>query len=163
MLTILALYRGHLNAEIMCAELYGDAGHPASVRVEMSRLRRLLPNALDSGGYGLTAPVTSDVRRVRALLDRGAVREAAEAYPGPLLPASVAPGIERARDELEGWIRQAVITSDDADALWAWVRSSSGASDLLAWQRLLAALDYTDPRRSRAVARTRALREEFGL
>ena len=163
MLTILALHRGHLNAEIMCAELYGDDGHPASVRVEMSRLRRLLPGALDSEGYGLTAPVASDVRRVRALLDRGAVREAAEAYPGPLLPASVAPCIESARDELDGWLRQAVITSDDADTLWAWVRSSSGESDLLAWQRLLAALDYTDPRRSRAVARTRALRLEFGL
>ncbi len=162
-LTIMALHRGHLNAEIMCAELYGDDGHPASVRVEMSRLRRLLPGALDSEGYGLTAPVASDVRRVRALLDRGAVREAAEAYPGPLLPGSVAPGIERARDELDGWVRQAVITSDDADALWAWVRSASGASDLLAWQRLLAALDYTDPRRSRAAARTRALRVEFGL
>jgi hypothetical protein len=163
MLAILALYRGRLNAEIMCAELYGDDGHPASVRVEMSRLRRLLPAAIESGGYGLAGPVDSDVRHVRALLDRGAVREAAEAYPGPLLPDSVAPGIERARDELEGWIRQAVITSDNADALWAWVRSASGSSDLLAWQRLLAALDYTDPRRSRAVARTRALRKEFGL
>ncbi len=163
MLTIMALHRGHLNAEIMCAELYGDDGHPASVRVEMSRLRRLLPGALDAGGYGLTAPIASDVRRVRALLDRGAVRQAAEVYPGPLLPGSVAPGIERARDELDGWLRQAVITSDDADTLWAWVRSSSGASDLLAWQRLLAALEYTDPRRSRAVARTRALRLEFGL
>ncbi|MEA2144040.1 MAG: hypothetical protein QOI64_2470, partial [Solirubrobacteraceae bacterium] len=162
-LTILALHRGHLNAEIMCAELYGDSGHPASVRVEMSRLRRLLPGALDSEGYGLAGPVASDIRRVRALLDRGAVREAAEAYPGPLLPGSVAPCIECARDELDGWMRQAVITSDDADALWAWVRSPSGASDLLAWQRLLAALDYTDPRRSRAVARTRALRQEFGL
>ena len=133
LLTILALYRGHLNADVMCAELYGDDGHPASVRVEMSRLRRLLPGAIESGGYGLTAPVDTDVRRVRALLDRGAVREAAEAYPGPLLPGSVAPGIERARDELDGWMRQAVITSEDADALWAWVRSSSGASDLLAW------------------------------
>ena len=163
MLTILALHRGHLNAEIMCAALYGDDGHPASVRVEMSRLRRLLPGALDSGGYRFTAPVASDVRRVRALLDRDAVREAAEAYPGPLLPGSAAPGIERARDELDGWMRQAVITSDDADALWAWVQSSSGASDLLAWQRLLAALDYTDPRRSRAVARTHALRAQFGL
>jgi hypothetical protein len=163
MLTILALHRGHLNAEIMCAALYGDDGHPASVRVEMSRLRRSLPGALDSGGYGLTAPVASDVRRVRALLDRGAVREAAEAYPGPLLPGSVAPCIEEARDELDGWMRQAVITSDDADALWAWVRSSSGASDLTAWQRLLAAVDYTDPRRSQAVARTRALRHELGL
>jgi hypothetical protein len=163
MLTILALHRGHLNADVMCAELYGDDGHPASVRVEMSRLRRLLPGMLESGGYGLTGPVGSDVRRVRALLDRGAVRDAAEAYPGALLPGSVAPCIERARDELEGWMRQAVITSEDADALWAWVRSSSGTSDLLAWQRLLAALDYTDPRRSLAVARTRALRHEFGL
>jgi hypothetical protein len=163
MLTILALHRGHLNAEIMCAELYGDDGHPASVRVEMSRLRRLLVGALKSGGYQLTGPVDSDVRHVRALLDRGAVAEAAEAYSGPLLPGSVAPCIERARDELDGWMRQAVITSDDADALWAWVRSSSGESDLLAWQRLLAALDYTDPRRSRAVARTRALREQFGI
>ena len=162
-LTILALHRGRLNADIMCAELYGDDGHPASVRVEMSRLRRLLPGAIDGGGYGLMAPVSSDVHRVRALLDRGAVREAAHAYPGPLLPGSIAPGIERARDELDGWMRQAVITSDDADALWAWVRSASGESDLLTWQRLLAALDYTDPRRSRAVARTRALRVAFGL
>jgi hypothetical protein len=162
-LIILALHRGHLNAEIMCAELYGDDGHPASVRVEMSRLRRLLPDTLDSGGYGLTTPAGSDFRRVRALLDRGAVGEAAQAYPGPLRPGRVAPGIERARDELEGWMRQAVITCEDADALWAWVRSPSGDSDLLAWQRLLAALDYTDPRRSRAVARTRALRLQFGL
>jgi hypothetical protein len=163
MLTIIALHRGHLNAELMCAELYGDDGHPASVRVEMSRLRRLLPDTLESDGYRLKGPVASDVRRVRALLDRGAIRDAAEAYSGPLLPGSVAPCIERLRDELEGWMRQAVITSDDADALWAWVRSSSGASDLTAWQRLLAAVDYTDPRRSQAVARTRALRRELGL
>ena len=163
MLTILALHRGHLNAEVMCAELYGDGGHPASVRVEMSRLRRLLPGTLESEGYRLTGPVGSDVRRVRMLLDRGAVRDAAEAYPGPLLPGSEAPCIARARDELEGWLRQAVITSGDADTLWEWVRSSSGASDLLAWQRLLAAVEYTDPRRSQAVARTRALRRELGL
>jgi hypothetical protein len=163
MLAILTLHRGHLNADIMCAELYGDDGHPASVRVEMSRLRRMLPGVIETGGYALRATVSSDLRHVRALLDRGAVREAAEAYPGPLLPASVAPCIERSRAELDGWLRQAVITSDDADALWAWVRSSSGDSDLLAWTRLLAELGYTDPRRSLAVARIRALREELGL
>lgn len=163
MLTILALHRGHLNADVMCAELYGDDGHPASVRVEMSRLRRLLPNTLKAGGYQLAGAIDSDVRHVRALLDRNAVGEAAQAYPGALLPDSMAPGIVRAREELEGWLRQAVITSEDVDALWAWVRSPSGDSDLLAWQRLLAALDYTDPRRSRAVARTGALRREFGL
>jgi hypothetical protein len=163
MLTILALHRGHLNADAMCAELYGDDGHPASVRVEMSRLRRTLPGVLEPGGYRLLGAVESDFRHVRALLDRNAVCEAAQAYPGALLPDSVAPAIQRAREELDGWLRQAAITSDDADALWAWVRSSSGDSDLLAWQRLLSALEYTDARRSRAVARTRALRQEFGL
>ena len=111
----------------------------AAVAARYDRLRRIRARQLRS---------TSDFRRVRALLDRGAVRKAAEAYPGPLLPGSVAPGIERTRDELEGWMRQAVITSDDADALWAWVRSSSGASDLLAWQRLLA----DSPTRTRAAA-----------
>jgi len=163
MLTLLALHRGRLNAAVMCAELYGDDGHPASIRVEMSRLRRLLPDALEAGGYRLTSDVDSDVKHVRALLGHGAVTEAAQAYPGPLLPDSIAPGIERAREELDGWVRQAVVTSEDADALWAWVRSSSGADDLLAWRRLLAAVEYTDSRRSLAVARTAELRRVFGL
>jgi hypothetical protein len=151
-----------VSADVLCAELYGDAGHPASIRVEMSRLRKLLGGSVEPEGYRLTCDVDTDVLRLRALLERNAVREAAEAYPGPLLPDSSAPGVERARDELDGWLRQAVITSDDADALWAWARSPSGEYDLLAWRRLLAALDYTDPRRSRAVARTAALRRSFG-
>ncbi|HMJ36196.1 MAG TPA: GAF domain-containing protein [Baekduia sp.] len=158
LLTLLTLHRGRVSSEVLCAELYGDGGHPASVRVEMSRLRKLLDGVIDLEGYHLTCEVDSDLRHVRALLGRSAVREAAAAYPGPLLPESNAPGIERARDELDGWLRQAVITAEDADALWAWVRSPSGDGDLVAWRRLLAALEYTDPRRSLAAARTAALR-----
>jgi hypothetical protein len=163
MLTLLTLHRGRLNAEILCAQLYGDEGHPASIRVEMSRLRRILPGVVDPTGYRLTCDVDSDVKRVRALLQRNAVGDAAAAYAGPLLPQSEAPGIERARLELDGWVREAVITSDDADALWAWVRSPSGADDLLALQRLLRALQYTDARRSLAVARIAALRSSLQL
>jgi hypothetical protein len=158
LLTLLVLHRGRLSANHLCAELYGDAGHPASIRVEMSRLRKLLPGAVEPEGYRLICEVDSDVKHVRALLGRNAVREAAAAYPGPLLPDSDAPGIVRARAELDDWLRQAVIASEDADALWEWVRSPSGVDDLLAWRRLLAALDYTDARRSLAVARTAALR-----
>ena len=158
LLTLMMLHRGRLSAEILCAELYGDEGHPASVRVEMSRLRKLLPGAVSPGGYHLTCELDSDVKHVRALLGRSAVSEAAAAYPGPLLPDSSAPGIARAREELDGWLRQAVITSENAEALWVWVRSPSGEEDLVAWLRLLAALDYTDPRRSLAVARTASLR-----
>jgi hypothetical protein len=163
LLTLLVLHRGRLNAEVLCAELYGDAGHPASIRVEMSRLRKLLPNTIEPESYHLACDVDFDVKHVQALLGRNAVRDAAAAYPGPLLPASSAPGIEAARDDLDGWIRQAVITSDDAEALWAWVRSTSGEQDLLAWRRLLAALEYTDARRSLAAARTAALRRLFGV
>ena len=162
LLTLMLLHRGRLSADVLSAELYGDDGHPASVRVEMSRLRKLLPGVVSPGGYHLTCEVDSDVKHVRALLGRNAVGEAATAYTGPLLPESSAPGIARAREELDGWLRQAVITSEDADALWVWARSPSGENDLVAWLRLLAALDYTDARRSLAVARTAALRRSLG-
>jgi hypothetical protein len=158
LLTLLSLHRGSVSADVLCSDLYGDDGHPASIRVEMSRLRKLLHSGIDPEGYRLAGDVDSDVRHVRALLGRGAVVDAAAAYAGPLLPESTAPGIVRARDELDGWLRQAVITSEDADALWSWVRSPSGEDDLVAWRRLLAALEYTDARRSLAASRTATLR-----
>lgn len=158
LLMLMVVHRGRLNAESLCVELYGEDGHPASIRVEMSRLRKLLPGAIGPGEYHLICEVASDFKHVRALLGRGEVGAAAAAYAGPLLPASSAPGIVRLRDELDGWLRQSVITSDDAEALWAWVRSPSGEDDLVAWRRLLAALDYSDTRRSLAVARTAMLR-----
>jgi hypothetical protein len=162
LLTLLMLHRGRISADALCTELYGEAGHAGAVRVEMSRLRKLLPHAVEPGGYALTCEVDADIKRVRAALGRGAVAEAAAGYPGSLLPASSAPGIERARDELDRWLRQAVITSEDAEALWSWVSAPAGADDLLAWQRLLGALEYTDARRSLAAARTHALRRAEG-
>jgi hypothetical protein len=161
LLAVLAAHPHGASADVLCAELYGDAGHPGSVRVEMSRLRKLLGAGLDTDRYRLAGELHSDVERVRGLLAANAVREAAEAYPGPLLPDSEAPRVVAERDELEGWLRTAVLGSDDAEALWAWVQGPSGADDLLAWSRLLGALAFTDARRSRAAARTRALREEL--
>ena len=74
-------------------------------------------------------PVESDVGRVQAMLRRGAVREAAEHYTGPLLALSDAPGVVRLRDELDGWLRHAVMTGGDREALWAWVQSPAGTDD----------------------------------
>ena len=128
LLTLLTLHRAPVSADVLCAELYGDDGHPASIRVEMSRLRKLLPGAIEPDRYDLTCDVDSDLKHVRALLGHNAVGDAAAAYPGPLLPDSAAPGIESAREELDDWLRQAVLTSGDADALWAWVHSRSGES-----------------------------------
>ena len=126
--------------------------------VEVSRLRKLLGGAIDADAYRLTIDIESDVARVRALLDRGMIREAVEQYEGPLLPRSEAPGIVRERDELEAWVRQAVMSADDREVLWAWVQCLSGRDDLPAWKRLLTQLDFRDPRRILAAARVRSLR-----
>jgi hypothetical protein len=147
-----------MSAEALCADLHGDGGSVSSVRVEVSRLRKLLGPWIDTDRYRLTCDVETDVRRVEGLLAAGAVIEAAETYPGPLLPSSEAPGVVRERERLDAWMRQAVLTSDEPEALWAWVHSLSGADDLGAWKRLLAQLEFRDPRRAMCAARIGELR-----
>ena len=101
---ILALLCAHphgYSADALCADLHGDGGSPGSVRVEVSRLRKLLGPWIDTERYRLTCDVETDVRHVEGLLAAGRVREAAERYPGPLLPGSEAPGVVRERERLD--------------------------------------------------------------
>ena len=67
------------------------------------------------------------------------------------------------RDALEAWLHNAVMTSDDPEALWAWVQTPSGRDDLRAWRRLLAKLDFRDPRRSLAASQVGWLRAEHAI
>jgi hypothetical protein len=158
-LVLLSDHHEGLSAESLCAYLYGDGGSPSSVRVEVSRLRKVLgPGALETDRYRLTCALESDARRVENLLRRGLVREAAEGYTGPLLPESEAPGVVEERERLESWLHQAVMTAGDVEALWAWVLTAHGTEDLRAWKRLLSLLEFTDPRRALAAARVGELR-----
>ena len=162
-LALLAARPEGMTSEELAADLYGDDGRPSAVRVQVFRLRKILAPWIEASPYRLSIDVECDVARVSALLDRGAVREAAECYQGPLLPRSEAPGVVRDREALERWLRQAVMTSDDAEALWAWTQSASGHDDLAAWKRLLANLDYSDARRSLAASRVGLLRTAHGV
>ena len=157
-LALLCLRPEGCTTEELGTDLYGGDASNSSVRGEVSRLRKLgVP--ISSEPYRLTVPADSDVGRVQAMLRRGAVREAAEAYTGPLLPLSDAPGVVRHRDELDGWLRHAVLTGGDREALWAWVQSPAGSDDVGAWKHALAGLDFHDPRRSQAAAQLGRLRE----
>jgi hypothetical protein len=162
-LALLSLRPAGMTSEELAADLYGDDGQPGAVRVQLFRLRKLLGRWIETAPYRLSMDVESDVAHVYGLLQRGAFREAAERYESPLLPHSEAPGVIRERDALEGWLRQAVMTADDSEALWAWARSPSGRDDLAAWKRLLANLDYGDPRRSLAASRICSLRAVYGV
>jgi hypothetical protein len=158
-LALLAFRPTGMSSEELAADLYGDAGHPGAARVEVYRLRKVLAGAIETDPYRLAVDVESDIARIRGLLDRGAVSDAAARYEGPLLPHSEAPGIVRDRDGLDAWLRNAVMTADDDEALWAWLQCPSGRDDLPAWKRLLADLDFRDPRRSLAAAQVGLLRE----
>jgi hypothetical protein len=157
-LALLCLHPGGLTTEQLGSEVYGDDASNSTVRGEVSRLRKQIGLAIETDPYRFAGHVESDLGRVRALLARGSIREAAELYAGPLLPHADAPGIERERHALEGWIRHAVLTSDDRDAVWAWVHTPSGQDDSAAWKQVLLALDFRVPRRSQAAAQVGRLR-----
>ncbi|HET9124567.1 MAG TPA: GAF domain-containing protein [Solirubrobacteraceae bacterium] len=157
-LTLLCANPGGLSSEQLSEGLYGDPLRTGSIRVEISRLRKLLGDCLQNDHYRLRSGVSSDVAQVAGLLHRGQVREAAARYRGPLLPSSKAPGVVREREELEGWLRQSVMRAGDVAALWEWVQGHTGAGDLAAWQRLLANLPFQDPRRPLAAAHVARLR-----
>ena len=157
-LALLWASRDGMTTEELGADLYGDTAKASSVRGEMARLRKLLGPWITTEPYRIHGDVDCDVGRVQELLRRGEVTRAAEEYQGQLLPHSEAPGVVRERDALERWIRHAVMTADDREALWAWLQSPAGRDDLPAWKALLPHLEYRDPRRSRAAARVGHLR-----
>ena len=144
----------------MSGGLYGEPGHTGVVRVEISRLRKLLGDVIESEHYRLRPGVTSDVGEVCGLLHRGQVREAAARYEGSMLPHSRAPGVVREREALDDWMRRSVLSSGDREAMWSWLQTSAGANDLTCWARLLADLPFHDPRRSLAATRVSALRAQ---
>ena len=117
-LTLLCANPDGMTSEELSLGIYGDPAGAASIRVEISRLRKLLGDCIEPERYRLAWMVGSDVAHVCALLHRGEVREAAARYPGPLLPSSEAPGVIREREALEQWLRQSVMTADDQEALW---------------------------------------------
>jgi hypothetical protein len=159
-LTLLCANPGGLTSEQLSNGVYGDPSRAGGIRVEISRLRKLLGDVIETEHYRLRAGVASDVGQVCGLLHRGRVLEAATRYPGPLLPRSRAPGVVHEREALERWMRQSVMSAGDQDALWAWLQTANGGHDLPAWQRLLANLPFADPRRSLAASRIAQLRAD---
>jgi hypothetical protein len=152
-----------LSAEQLEAQVY--AGHVSSStsRAEMARLRTLFgPEVLASRPYRFEVETESDWGTVSAHLGAGRVRDALQAYKGPLLPGSEAPGVVELREVLQGQVRGAVIASGEADLMVGWTRSRWGAGDLEVWEHQLDALPATSPLRPVAEAEVERLGRELG-
>ncbi|SCG73925.1 transcriptional regulator [Micromonospora echinaurantiaca] len=153
------------TGEQLGLDLYGDDRlHPVTLRAELSRLRRILgPDLLDSRPYRLRGTVRADFRTVGELLERGDPAGALDAYAGPLLPSSDAPGVTRLRRLVDGQLRAAVLATRDPALLAAWTATPAGTDDLTAWQALAAASPPGAPRRPLALARVDQLSREYDL
>ena len=117
---LLAAHPEGMTGAQLAAALYDNFASQTTLRVEMTRLRRIVGDLLRSRPYRLTSLVTADYLDVSAALRRGDVTAAVSAYAGPLLPSSEAPGVAAERDWLDTQLRSAVIASGDPQLLQAW-------------------------------------------
>jgi hypothetical protein len=153
--------RGMTGEELSLA-LYDDLVSQTTLRVELTRLRRVVGGLLQSRPYRLTSPVSADYLDVRAALQRGDVAGAVARYTGPLLPRSEAPAVREQRQWLDTLLRSAVLASADPAVLQSWTERF-GFEDLEPWERLAAVLPASSGRHTAVLARVRELRADYGL
>jgi hypothetical protein len=153
-----------LTAGRLAVELCEEERSTVAVRAEVSRLRNHVGlQLLTSQPYRLTRPLRTDADVVRQALAAGDVRRALQAYPGPLLPHSAAPGVIARRIELEQQLRGALVSTGDPCLLRRWVDRPHGRDDIVVWRALARALPRGSAQRAAAVHWLHGLDQEFGV
>ncbi|MEO7352045.1 MAG: GAF domain-containing protein [Marmoricola sp.] len=162
-LLLLASAPRGLSGDELAVLLYSEDNSASTLRAELNRLRSLLgDDLLASRPYRLVAEVTADWLAVEAHLASGDVVAATQAYRGPLLPRSAAPGVVRLRTEVEVSLRQAVLEHGVPDLMSSWTRSYWGADDYDMWLAQRAALSATSPLLPLISGQIARLDREFG-
>ncbi len=134
-LLLLAVTPAGLSGDELMTLLYEDDASPSTLRAEMNRVRALLGEDLvASRPYRLGVEISGDWLEVEARLVGGDLTGAVQAYRGPILEHSHAPGVVRLRQELEWSLRQAILHSADPTVMSWWTRSSWGSDDVVMWQ-----------------------------
>ena len=158
LLTLLVLRPSGYDTEALSETLYGDF-QPASLRVELHRLRKEVGVEISSRPYRLVSPVWSDVAELETHLKKGNLFDAVRMYRGPLLPQSVAPEIVNLRGFLEAELHAAVIDSGNLEAIWELAQIMP--FDLELWEVLMQRLPTEDPRHSVVAGRSARVRSEL--
>ncbi|MEV0945792.1 transcriptional regulator [Rhodococcus sp. NPDC049939] len=141
-LLLLAEYPEGLSSDRLAVLLDENELDTVTIRAEISRLRKVFGSSnLGSRPYRLLVELGSDVQQVRRALDRGDLASALDAYSGPVLPGSQAPGVVDLRDELWARVQAALLREGDPRLLARWTTSAHGRHDVAAWQAYLAGLD----------------------
>ncbi|QIG44491.1 transcriptional regulator [Nocardioides anomalus] len=117
-LALLALHPEGLSLEQLHAMLYGDQAITFStLKAEVSHLRAAVGGQLGSRPYRLLMPVATDVDHVLALLRRGDVAAAVDAYGGDLLPGTNSPALSELAEYVAVAVREALLANPQPDAV----------------------------------------------
>ncbi len=117
-LALLGLHRQGLSLEQLHALVYGDTQVTLStLKSEVSHLRSALGGRLTSRPYRLSLPVSTDVDTVLALLTRGDVSAAVEAYGGDLFPGTSSPALAELADYVAVALREALLADPQPAAV----------------------------------------------
>jgi hypothetical protein len=139
-LALLALHPEGLSLEQLHAMLYGDQAITFStLKAEVSHLRAALGGQLGSRPYRLLMPIATDVEHVLALLRRGEVGAAVDAYGGDLLPGTNSPALSELAEYVAVAVREALLVHPEPDAVVRYSELAPYDSEVL--EVCLAALD----------------------
>ncbi|MGW0042886.1 transcriptional regulator [Rhodococcus sp. NPDC003348] len=134
-----------------------------TIRAEMSRLRKVFgADGLGSRPYRLLTDLGTDVGDVRRALERGDAAAALAAYRGPVLPGSVAPGVDEIREQLRVRMQAALLRACDQSLLARWTATADGREDSTAWAAYLSSIDPKSPMYDQVRARIAILDEQLG-
>jgi transcriptional regulator of acetoin/glycerol metabolism len=141
-LALLALHPEGLSLEQLHALVYGDQAVTFStLKAEVSHLRSALGGQLSSRPYRLMMPVATDVEHVLALVRRGRVAAAVDAYGGDLLPGTNSPALAELGEYVAVAVREALLADPDPDAVLRYAERAP--YDTAVVERCLAVLGDT--------------------
>jgi hypothetical protein len=124
-LSILALHPQGLHLDAFHAALYGDLPvSVATLKSEISHLRRLLDGHIDSRPYKLTLSVWADFIDIWDILRSEQIHDAVSLYRAPLLLQSQAPIIEEWRRCLDVVMQRILTDCNDPLLLMAYLHDS---------------------------------------
>jgi transcriptional regulator of acetoin/glycerol metabolism len=162
LLLVLTRHPNGLTADELAVRITETDGAQVTVRAEVSRLRHVVgEHVVDSRPYRLVRPLATDVDAVRALLRRGAYRRALDCYPGPVLPRSTAPEVERLRTEVALELRSGILQSGSAEVLLRYFDTVDD-QDVEILEAALRGLPAGAPRRAALEARAASLELDLG-
>jgi hypothetical protein len=146
------------SRDALAEALYGYPNRIA-LQVELRRLKQALGGGIAPKPWRLTVSIRADFLELRARLHRGDLAGSLALFRGPLLPQSLAPGIEELRTVLEQDIRNTVLVGRQLNDLLRLAELLPDDPEV--WETLAQVTPPEDPRYPAVVARLRRLHQEL--